>query len=470
MTYFPISLDLKDRPVTVIGGGHVAEGRVQALLDCDARVTVISPEVSEKLKSLSDAGMIHLRLRAYQSGDLADSWVVLTATNDPKVDAAAWHEARARQIPINVADDPSKCDFIMPSILRRGDLTVAISTGGASPALAARLRRRISAIVGPEYGKLLDVLGRVRSRLKESVPDNEERKQLHYRIVDSIMLHRILELDIATIESRIDDIIHEASKGLSQKARTVYIVGAGPGDPGLITSRGLDLLRMADVILHDRLIDTRLLEQARSGAEVFDVGKRVGDGGRMQDFIQETLIERAKRGQIVCRLKGGDPFVFGRGGEEALALTEAGIPFEIIPGVTSAIAAPAAAGIPVTHRDIAHSFMVMTGSRADDASPEEWAGARSVVSGGGTVVVLMGLSRLNVIVHRLSKAGCGPETPAAVISRGTWIEQDVRVGTLENIESLSEGVVSPAVIVFGVTVRERGRLAEIRAAMSAGKG
>jgi uroporphyrin-III C-methyltransferase/precorrin-2 dehydrogenase/sirohydrochlorin ferrochelatase len=394
--------------------------------------------------------------------------VVLTATDDPKVDVAAWHEAREGQIPINVADDPSKCDFIMPSILRRGDLTVAISTGGASPALAARLRRRISAIVGPEYGKLVDVLGRVRSRLKESVPDDEERKQLHYRIVDSIMLYRILELDIATVESRIDDIIEEASKGLSQKARPVYIVGAGPGDPGLITSRGLDLLRMADVILHDRLIDTRLLEQARSGAEVIDVGKRVGDGGRMQDFIQETLIERAKRGQIVCRLKGGDPFVFGRGGEEALALTEAGIPFEIISGVTSAIAAPAAAGIPVTHRDIAHSFMVMTGSRADDASPEEWAGARSVVSGGGTVVVLMGLSRLNVIVRRLTKAGCGPETPAAVISRGTWIEQDVRVGTLETIESLSKGVVSPAVIVFGVTVRERERLAEVRTAMSAG--
>ncbi len=469
MKYFPISLSVKDRRVTVIGGGHVAEERVQALLECNARVRVISPEVTETLESLSAAGKIELHLRTYESGDLAGSWAVLTATDDPSVNEAAWGESREGRIPINVTDDPSKCDFIMPALLRRGDLTIAISTGGASPALAARLRRRLSAIVGPEYGRLLEVLGRVRSRLKDSVADADERRRLHYRIVDSNILHQILELDVETVESRIDSIIRDASTGVSQALGYVYIVGAGPGDPGLITSRGLDALRMADVVLHDRLIDIRLLEEARPGAEVIDVGKRVGDRSRMQDFIQETLVDRAKRGQTVCRLKGGDPFVFGRGGEEARALTEADIPFEIIPGVTSAIAAPASAGIPVTHRDTAHSFMVMTGSRADDASPDEWAGARSVIAGGGTVVVLMGLSRLTGIIRRLSKAGCGGETPAAVISRGTWIEQDVRVGTLENIESLSKGIVSPAVIVFGVTVGERDRLAQIRAAMAGKK-
>ncbi len=469
MKYFPISLNVKDRHVTVIGGGQIAERRVQLLLDCDACVTVISPEVSQTLHLLSDAGKIHLHLRGYEYGDLGESWAVLTATDDPKVNAAAWHESRERKIPINVADDPARCDFILPALVRRGDLTIAVSTGGVSPALSARLRRRISAIVGPEYGRLLDVLSRVRPRLKETVADDEERKQLHYRIVDSAILHRILELDVKTVKSRIDQIIRDAAKGSPQPSGYVYIVGAGPGDPGLITSRGLDLVRMADVILHDRLIDPRLLEEARPGAEIIDVGKRVGDRGRMQDFIQETMVERSKRGQTVCRLKGGDPFVFGRGGEEARALTEANIPFEIIPGVTSAIAVPGAAGIPVTHRDVAHSFMVMTGSRADDASPEEWAGARSVVAGGGTVVVLMGLSRLGVIVGRLSKAGCGPETPAAVISRGTWIEQDVRAGTLENIESLSKGILSPAVIVFGVTVGKRAHLAEVRAGMSGGK-
>ena len=463
MKYFPVSLNVTARQVTVVGGGHIAEQRVQTLLECDARVTVISPEVTEVIESLSNAGKIRVSLRRYEPGDLGNAWMVLAATDDPEANDAAWHEARDRKIPINVADDPEKCDFIMPAVVRRDDLTIAISTGGGSPALAARLRRRLASIVGPEYGRLLEVLTRVRARLKESVSDPEERLQLQYRIVDSTMPDRTIAFDNETIESKIEKIFQDAAKGTSQVSGCVYIVGAGPGDPGLITSRGLESIRMAEVILHDRLIDRRLLEEARPGTEIIDVGKRVGDRRQMQDFIQETMVERAKQGQTVCRLKGGDPFVFGRGGEEARALTEANIPFEIVPGVTSAIAAPAAAGIPLTHRDVAHSFMVMTGSRADDAGPGEWAGARSIIAGGGTVVVLMGLSRLSVIVRRLRDAGCGHETPAAVISRGTWMEQDVRVGTLASIESLSDGIESPAVIVFGVTVGERAHLARLRA-------
>ena len=466
MKYFPISLNVKGRDVAVIGGGPVAEQRVASLVECEARVKVISPEVTGTLKSLGEKGAIDIHLRTYESGDIAGAWAALVATNDSSVNEAAWREAQQRGVPINVADDPSRCDFIMPALVRRGDLTIAISTGGSSPALAARLRRRISAIVGPEYGKLLQVLGRVRSRLKQSVPDDEDRKKLHHRIVNSRILGRILESEGEIVDSEIDEIIRDASRTGPEADGVVYIVGAGPGDPGLITSRGLDCVRLADVILHDRLTDPRLLEEARPGAEVIDVGKRAGDRGRMQGFIHETMVERVRRGQTVCRLKGGDPFVFGRGGEEARALTEADVPFEIIPGVTSAIAAPAAAGIPVTHRGAAHSFMVMTGSRADDASPEEWAGARSVLAGGGTLVVLMGLSRLDVIVRRLSEAGCSGETPAAVISRGAWTEQDVRIGTLEGIKTRSEGIRSPAVIVFGVTVEERGRLREIRAALS----
>ncbi len=469
MKYFPISLNIVNQPVTVIGGGHVAEGRVQALLECQARVTVISPRVTEVLSSLRDTGSITVRARDYEPGDLGGAWAVLAATDDAEVNSAAWREAKNGNILINVADDPAHCDFIMPALVRRGDLTIAISTGGASPALAARLRRRLAALVGPEYGKLLEVLTRIRSRLKESVPDDEARKQLHYRIVDSNILRRILESDFETLESRVDEIIRDASMGSAEALGYVSIVGAGPGDPGLITSRGLDSIRTADVILHDRLIDKRLLEEAPPGAEVIDVGKRAGNRGQMQNFIQETMVERARRGQTVCRLKGGDPFVFGRGGEEARALTEADVGFEIIPGVTSAVAAPAAAGIPVTHRDVAHSFMVMTGSRADDASPEEWAGARSVIAGGGTVVVLMGLSRLDIIVGRLREAGCPQQTPAAVISRGTWLEQDVRTGTLVNIKAQSKGIESPAVIVFGVTVGERARLAQLREAVSGRK-
>ena len=242
----------------------------------------------------------------------------------------------------------------------------------------------------------------------------------------------------------------------------VYIVGAGPGDPGLITVRGLECVRRADVVLHDRLIDRGLLAEARTDTELIDVGKRPGDRGAMQNYIQDLMIERARKGQVVCRLKGGDPFVFGRGGEEARVLTEAGLSFEIIPGVTSAIAAPAAAGIPVTHRDTAHSFMVMTGSRADEASLGEWEGACSLIEGNGTLVVLMGLSRLSSIVRRLSEAGCPTDTPAAVVSKGTLQDQETRTGTLADIVALSDGVPSPAVIVVVPVVEEGRRLERLR--------
>ena len=239
----------------------------------------------------------------------------------------------------------------------------------------------------------------------------------------------------------------------------VYIVGAGPGDPGLITVRGLECLRQADVVLHDRLIDARMLAEARGDAVVIDVGKRVGDGGKMQRFIYDLMVQHSREGRRVCRLKGGDPFVFGRGGEEALFLTEAGVPFEIVPGVSSAIAAPGAADIPITHREHAHSFMVMTGSRAAEASPEEWSGAQSLIAGGGTLVVLMGLSRIDAIAARLRDRGCPDRTPAAVVSRATFPDQETRVGTLADIVDRTEGMESPAVLIFGPAVLERARLA-----------
>ena len=249
-------------------------------------------------------------------------------------------------------------------------------------------------------------------------------------------------------------------------AGIVYIVGAGPGDPELITVRGLECLRSADVILHDRLIDTRLLAERDPGAELINVGKKPGDDGSKQNLIDELMVGRARLGQKVCRLKGGDPFVFGRGGEEAQVLTEAGVSFEIVPGVTSAIAAPAAAGIPVTHRDTAHSFMVMTGSRVDEASPEEWEGARSLIEGQGTLVCLMGLSRLSAIVARLQGIGCPLETPTAVVSKGTCQDQESRFGTLADIVSRSKGISSPAVIVVGAVVAEQEKMKRLRESRS----
>jgi uroporphyrin-III C-methyltransferase len=241
-------------------------------------------------------------------------------------------------------------------------------------------------------------------------------------------------------------------------AGTVYIVGAGPGHPDLITVRGLTCLREADVVLHDRLIDLHLLEEAKPDAEVINVGKEAGDEDIQQKHIEWLMIEKAREGKSVCRLKGGDPFVFGRGGEEARALSEAGIPFEIVPGVCSAVAVAAYAGIPVTHRDHAHSFMVITGSRSHDLESPEWLAARLLAKAGGTVVVLMGLSRLGEIVEALRSGGCDTATPIAVISKGTYLLQDCRIGTLDDISGRIEGLKPPAIIVVGGVVSLRNEI------------
>lgn len=242
---------------------------------------------------------------------------------------------------------------------------------------------------------------------------------------------------------------------------TVYIVGAGPGNPDLITVRGLTCLREADVVLHDRLIDLHLLEEAKPDAEIICVGKEAGPENPenpQQEYINRLMIQKAEEGKHVCRLKGGDPFVFGRGGEEARALSAARIPFEIVPGVSSAIAVPAFAGIPVTDREHSHSFMVITGSRSHDLDSAEWQAAASLIDAGGTVIVLMGLSRLEAIVERLIVRNCSSTIPVAVISKGSYLIQDCRVGTLDDIARSVDGVVAPAVIVIGEVVSLRSQI------------
>lgn len=239
---------------------------------------------------------------------------------------------------------------------------------------------------------------------------------------------------------------------------TVYIVGAGPGNPDLITVRGLTCLRESDVVLHDRLIDLHLLEEARPDAEVINVGKESGEEDLQQDNIHWLMVEKARQGKSVCRLKGGDPFVFGRGAEEARALSEAGIPFEIVPGVSSAIAVPAFAGIPVTHRDHAHSFMVIAGSRSHDLESADWLAAATLLRAGGTVIVLMGFSRLPAIAERLIAKECDSTTPVAVISKGSYLIQDCRVGTLADIAGKVDGVKPPAITVIGEVVSLRNEI------------
>jgi len=459
VTFYPVFLDLRGRRAVVIGGGAVAEQKVLGLLSAGAHVTVVSPETTPRLAELAAAGGIDLRRRPYRSGDLAGAWLAIAGTDDRAANAQVWAEAEREGVLLNAVDDLDHCSFIAPAIHREGSITVAVSTSGKSPALAARLRQRVARLIGPAEARLCELLGELRPELAARVPDPHARTALWYRIVDSDVIEFVRQRDDEGAHRRIEELLDEAlpvhgqcrAAGLPAHGGT----GAGPGDPGLITAKGLEILRSADVVVYDRLVAPPLLAEAAPGAERVFVGKRPHGGGAdlAQDEINALLVERARRGLTVVRLKGGDPFVFGRGAEECEALHAAGVPFRVVPGVTSAIAVPAASGIPVTHRRLASAFAVVTGHECEGVSTLDWEALARVP----TLVVLMGLSALPEITARLLEHGADPDTPAAVIASGTLPDQRTVVGTLATLAArvAEEGLEPPATVVIGEVVRVR---------------
>ena len=488
--FYPVFLDLRGRRAVVVGGGAVAEQKVQGLLEASAYVTVVSPETTDRLADLAAQGEIELRRRPYRVGDLAGAWLAIAATDDRSVNAAVWAEAEQRGVPFNAVDDLEHCSFIAPAIYKEGDITVAVSTAGRSPALAVRLRDRIAWLIGRAEARLCELLGELRPHMAARVPDARARTALWYRIVDSDVIDFVRRGDMAGARRRADEVIGEIEQSLdvprlkpglgwtlplrattrrayssgwehrramSVEVGAVYLVGAGPGDPGLITAKGLELLRSADVVVYDRLVDPALVAEAPPEAKRVSVGKhpyRVGVGssdGVTQEEINALLVDRARCGQVVVRLKGGDPFVFGRGAEECEALEAAGVPFQVVPGVTSAIAAPAAAGIAVTHRRLASAFAVVTWHQCDVASSVDWEALARIP----TLVVLMGLRALSEITARLLAHGMQRQTPAAVIASATLPSQRTVIGTLATIadRARAAGLEPPATLVVGEVVK-----------------
>jgi len=479
VTFYPVFLDLRGRRAVVIGGGAVAEQKVLGLLSAGAHVTVVSPETTPRLAELAAVGEIDLRRRPYRSGDLAGAWLAIAGTDDRAANAQVWAEAEREGVLLNAVDDLDHCSFIAPAIHREGGITVAVSTSGKSPALAARLRQRVARLVGPAEARLCALLGELRPELAARIPDSRVRTTLWYRIVDSDVIEFVRRGDMEGARGRINELVDQPDtprlkpgpetalplRAVTHRAHpsgwgqgepgVVYLVGAGPGDPGLITAKGLEILRSADVVVYDRLVATSLLAEAPPGAERVFVGKRPHSSGAdlAQSEINALLVERARRGLTVVRLKGGDPFVFGRGAEECEALRAAGVPFRVVPGVTSAIAVPAAAGIPVTHRRLASAFAVVTGHECEGVSNLDWEALARVP----TLVVLMGLSALPEITARLLEHGADPDTPAALIASGTLPTQRTVVGTLATLAArvAEEGLEPPATVVVGEVVRVR---------------
>jgi uroporphyrin-III C-methyltransferase/precorrin-2 dehydrogenase/sirohydrochlorin ferrochelatase len=447
--HYPVVLDLDGRRCVVVGGGTVAEHKARGLLEAGAAVTVIAGEVTDGIAALCARGNAAVVARPYAEGDLAGAFLVIAATDDPSVNARVHAEAKQRAVLLNAVDDAAHCDFAAPSVLRRGDLTIAVSTSGQAPALARRVRELLEGRFGPEWGTLVEVLAGAREAVGPRTVDFPTWAARWGRALDHDLPGMIRAGDVAGA----GEVVRRTLAGEPPSDRPgsvpapgrVAIVGAGPGDPGLITVRGKALLDAAEVVVYDRLVHPSLWE----GKHAIDAGKEPGSHRVDQAAINALLVSLAREGRVVVRLKGGDPFVFGRGAEEAEALAAAGIPFEVVPAPSSAVAALAAAGIPVTDRRHASSVAIVTGHCATGVV--DWRGLATSVD---TLVVLMGLGHLPEIVGHLLAAGRSGDTPAAVVASGTLPDQRTVVATLSDLPAAvtAAGIRPPGIIVVGDVV------------------
>ncbi|HUI30525.1 MAG TPA: siroheme synthase CysG [Candidatus Acidoferrales bacterium] len=452
---YPIFLKVERRPVVVIGGGKVAEQKIKGILEARADITVIAPEVSSWIEELSEDKKIVLHRREYEDGDLEGYSLVIGATDDREVQDRIFNEAQARGIPANIVDVPELCTFYLSSVFQRGDLKIAVSTNGKSPTLGKIIRDKIEGKFSSGYPDLLERLGELRPEVQNAFSDFESRKKVREQIVRS-------ELDRMEHEKGIKkDETGEVTRNLKDPGK-VYLVGAGPGDPELITVKGLRVLQQADVVLYDALINADLLAEVPESAEKIFVGKRAGEHCMKQEKINELLICKALAGRRVVRLKGGDPFIFGRGGEELEHLRDAGIEVEIVPGITSGIGIPTSLGIPLTHRKEASSVVFVTGhsagagsasSREDPGTDQKDIDWKNLMH-ADTIVVYMGVKKLGLIVDQLIRNGLPSSRPIAVVFGGTTTGEKVIVGRLKNIEEKIEDMQEslPGLIVVGDVV------------------
>jgi uroporphyrin-III C-methyltransferase/precorrin-2 dehydrogenase/sirohydrochlorin ferrochelatase len=443
--YFPLFFNLQGQRVLVVGAGSVALRKVQLLERAHAAIAVVAPKVAPELSQLAAAGTIEVRIREFTAEDLEGARLVIVATSRRAVNRWIASLCEARGIPVNVVDDRKASRVIVPAIIDRDPVIVAVSSAGTSPVLARRLRERLEALVPKRIGLWASWLAGLRATVRRRIPGADARRRYFEMLVDGPAERRFVDGDergARRIAQRLLGSVSAAPLG------QVTLVGAGPGDPELLTLKALRALQDADVILHDRLVPAAVLDYARRDAEQICVGKAAGGVGISQDAINDLLIEHARRGRRVVRLKGGDPFIFGRGGEELQALVQAGIAFSVVPGISAANGCAAYAGIPLTHRDHAHSVVFVTGHGEEAGNEPDWA---SLARPKMTVVFYMGLTRSQRIVARLLENGAPAERPAALIAQGTTAEQQVIVATLGTIraQATARRIESPAILVVG---------------------
>ncbi|HHQ4724061.1 siroheme synthase CysG [Aeromonas veronii] len=453
MDYLPIFCRLDNKPVLLVGGGEVAERKARLLLDAGAQLTVVAPELDPELAELAANGSIEWLAGEFAPAQLAGKWLVVAATDRREVNALVYQSANQARIFANVVDDPKRSSFIMPSIIDRSPLMVAISSGGKAPVLARLLREKLEAMLPQHLGAVAAFAGSLRERVKARFASMGERRRFWERLLGADRLGQALARgDSASAHQLADNLFADGS----QTGGEVVLVGAGPGDPGLLTLHALRHMQQADVVVYDRLVSDEVMALVRRDAKRIFVGKQAGNHCVPQEGINQLLLEEAQKGQRVVRLKGGDPFIFGRGGEELETLVGSGIGFQVVPGITAASGCAAYAGIPLTHRDHAQSVRFVTAHGKGGARDLDWP---LLAKDKQTLVFYMGLSSCATIREQLLAHGKAGNTPVALIERGTQPCQRVIRGTLDELPALAVGVESPALIMVGSVVTLADRLA-----------
>ncbi|AOM85613.1 siroheme synthase CysG [Acinetobacter baumannii] len=454
MDIFPISLKLQQQRCLIVGGGHIALRKATLLAKAGAIIDVVAPAIEDQLLQLIKTTGGEPFIEAFAENFLSIPYrLVIAATNDAEVNKTVFEQCEARNLLVNSVDDIPHCRFMVPAIIDRSPLIVSVASNGTSPVLSRQIRTQLETSIPHGMGKLAEFSGKWRNQVKEKVSNPDERRIFWENLYASPLKEQVFNDNLDVADSMLEQALQEwkAPKG------EVYLVGAGPGDPELITLKALRLMQQADVVIYDRLVSAPILELCRRDATKIYVGKARSNHSVPQEGINALLVDYAKKGKRVCRLKGGDPFIFGRGGEEIQELFQAGVPFQVVPGITAASGCSAYAGIPLTHRDYAQSVRFLTGHLKEGSPELPW---NELVYENQTLVLYMGLVGLERICEQLIAHGQRPDMPVALISKGTTPEQKVVVGSLADIASkvTEHQIHAPTLTIIGEVVRLREQL------------
>ena len=455
MEYFPIFIHIKNRPCLVVGGGSIAARKVALLRKAQADVTVVSPELCAELQKLNDEQQISHISREFETFDLETCVLVIAATNQREVNQRVSELANQLRLPVNVVDNPDLCSFIMPSIIDRSPVVIAVSTGGSSPVLARLIRTKLEGSIPSAYGRLAKLVEGFRDKVKTAFPNVESRRGFWEKILTGTVAELVFTGHEKEAEAMLDKAIDDGAESPDIPGE-VFLVGAGPGDPDLLTFRALRLMQQADVVVYDRLVSPAIMELVRRDAEIVYVGKERDKHTMQQENINQLLVRLAKEGKRVLRLKGGDPFIFGRGGEEIEELAQEGIKFQVVPGITAANGCSSYAGIPLTHRDYAQSCVFVTGHLKDGSVDLNW---QALAHPNQTVVFYMGLHGAPTLCKEMVAHGLPASTPVALVEQGTTPQQRVYIATLDTLLDViaSKDIKPPTLIIVGevVTLHEK---------------